>query len=274
MPIQNDILMAGLIWICFILAILRSLWRIGFEGWTKTLCTVGLVGGVLALRSIWPIGQLALLAVGLFCLWVLTRPARLVRLHKRVARVTSKVTTGLGLSCTSVVIPAAVVSEVFGILGVDENDGKKVINAFAHKDEVQHYVMVTPATAELPEEELYFVVAHEVGHHVLGHTSIGMLDRALGWFQSTTAHFLTLGVGSMFIKILGRQRSQAHEYAADAFALERLQDLGIRPHAALRFFDRIGHVELDSMLKAAKDKLFGTHPPPHARKERLDKLMR
>jgi Zn-dependent protease with chaperone function len=58
--------------------------------------------------------------------------------------------------------------------GIDESTAKCIVNAFAGQVEKKPFILFTPGAAALPENELSFIAAHEIGHHALGHTRHGL----------------------------------------------------------------------------------------------------
>ncbi len=101
-----------------------------------------------------------------------------------------------------------------------------------------HVVVVNEALADLPEGERLFVVAHELGHVVLGHwAQLGLLYQK--WVPGAVIQEHTDAVAAL----LGRDASAlAHrqEFEADAFGLRIVRALGHSEQDALAVFAGMG----------------------------------
>jgi Zn-dependent protease with chaperone function len=101
-----------------------------------------------------------------------------------------------------------------------------------------HIVVANEALADLPEGERLFVLAHELGHVVLGHWSqVGLLYQK--WVPGTVTQQHTDAVAVQ----LGHDASAlAHrqEYEADAFGLRAVRALGRTEQDAVAAFMDLG----------------------------------
>jgi Zn-dependent protease with chaperone function len=99
-------------------------------------------------------------------------------------------------------------------------------------------VVANEALADLPEGERMFILAHEIGH-VVEHHWLQLNQLYKRWVPGEVTPQQTDPVAVP----LGREASglaHRHEYAADAFALRALRDLGWEPQHAYSAFLRQG----------------------------------
>jgi len=268
-------------WILIPLAFIRGLMRIEIEGWWKAIVTLLLWGAGFGFEYFTEYTYLIPALVGAFCLLILNRPS-LSAISDRLAGITAHVTAGLGLECVPGIMPLDQLGEAFRSAGGSQQDALEVVNAYAVRHEQANLLLVSPAGAILPTDELYFLVAHEVGHHFLGHTAVGFLGKVLQWLQSPIGMIVGVGAGVLLgapfwamlaggglFKLFGRQLSQEDEHAADEFATRRLVEMGIDPTAGLRLMDKFARFDAQSELGQVVESLFGTHPSSKERKARI-----
>lgn len=99
-------------------------------------------------------------------------------------------------------------------------------------------IVANEALAALPEGERMFILAHELGHVVLGHWS-QMGDLYQRYIPGKVTRAQTDAVSDA----LGRAASgmaRRHEFDADAFALRTLRELGHADEQALSALSRFG----------------------------------
>ena len=99
-------------------------------------------------------------------------------------------------------------------------------------------VVANESLADLPEGERMFILAHELGH-VVEHHWAQMNQLYKRWVPGEVTPEKTDPVAGQ----LGREASglaHRHEYAADAYALRALRDLGWEPQHAYSAFLRQG----------------------------------
>ncbi|CAN5412542.1 hypothetical protein BH11PSE9_BH11PSE9_19610 [soil metagenome] len=101
-----------------------------------------------------------------------------------------------------------------------------------------NHVVANEALADLPEGERLFVLAHELGHVMLGHwAQLGLLYQK--WVPGAVTQAQTDAVAPQ----LGREGSAlAHrqEFEADAFGLRLVRSLGLTEQDALAAFMDLG----------------------------------
>lgn len=102
-------------------------------------------------------------------------------------------------------------------------------------------VVANERLADLPEAERCFVLAHEIGHALLGHWSkMGVL------YKQHVPGEVVPEVTDAVAGRLGRDASQLshqQEFEADAFGQDVLARLGFAPEAVPSFFLRMGVVQ-------------------------------
>ena len=136
------------------------------------------------------------------------------------------------------------------------------------------HIIVTTALLEEAESEneLAFVLAHEIGHHVAKDTLKG-LGRSLVFL--TIASALGIGSGNADIVTLTGSITDLHysrqqESAADIYALSSLVDLYGHGEASLDFFQRIQAKNRDNRGKLSA--YFSTHPLTQVRIDALNRV--
>lgn len=149
---------------------------------------------------------------------------------------------------------------------------KNEVNAFALPNgDIRVY---TALMDMMTDDELLFVIGHEIGHVVKQHSKskarTDLLTTALrqAGAASTNAAIANLSagqVGEIAHKLVGVQYSQSAEYEADAFGLKVLKEQG-RPKAAAVSALR----KLASLGSAGS--IFASHPEPGKRADRIAKM--
>jgi Zn-dependent protease with chaperone function len=105
------------------------------------------------------------------------------------------------------------------------------------------YVYITRRFIErcTSDAPVAFALAHEIGHHDLGH-----LKRVERWMDSTFAH---IPAAIAFLALEGLARwlySRANEFAADAYALDLCRKAGFEAKQCLKCFDILSWYMLDN----------------------------
>ena len=129
-----------------------------------------------------------------------------------------------------------------------------------------HIFVTTTLLAEAESEnELAFVLAHELGHHVTRDHLKG-LGRSLVFLTIASV----LGIGSGDVNVVGitgsltnLHYSRQQESAADIYALKAIVNCYGHGDASLDFFNRIQREERDS--RGELSSYFSTHPLTHKR---------
>jgi Zn-dependent protease with chaperone function len=161
------------------------------------------------------------------------------------------------------------------------------VDAFAAKDsEGINYVLLNPVAACLPVNEMMFIVAHEIGHHELGHTKPSLLNKVSNFFLSGEGG-LASGIGAGVAVIAGApialalagaatalainsDRNKDMEHDADEYAVELLLHLEEDTGGAIQFFERVASMEEEtSLVEDFEDTIFGSHPSSLERIENL-----
>lgn len=127
---------------------------------------------------------------------------------------------------------------------------------------------------KMTDDELLYVVGHEVGHVVKGHskqqTRTKMLSSAALQAVSssgTPVAALSSGViGQLGHQLVNAQYSQAHEYEADAYGLKILKEKGKSKDAAVTALRKL------AALGGDNSSMFSSHPNPSARADRINAM--
>jgi hypothetical protein len=113
-----------------------------------------------------------------------------------------------------------------------------------------------------------FVLAHEVGHIVLGHT-----DMAFRRAMLSESILPGSSLGTMMLQSLAKQTAygQSDEADADCFAVRCLEKIGSSPRGAVRFFDKLRQRRAsDEEEDSAVHALFRDHPSDSTRVRRIE----
>lgn len=143
------------------------------------------------------------------------------------------------------------------------------VNAFAMAD---GSIRVYSGLMDLmTDEELLFVLGHEIGHVKLGHRKEKLkLAYAASATKKTasatggkTAMIADSAAGDFAEKLINSQFSQKEERAADTYGIEFLKKNGYKPEAAVTSLNKLAD------LSDGKYGILSTHPDPEKRAERL-----
>lgn len=125
----------------------------------------------------------------------------------------------------------------------------------------------------MTDDELLYVVGHEIGHVVNGHsksqTRTKMLSSAA--LQAAASSGTTVGalsggvVGQLAHQIVNAQYSQAHEYEADAYGVKVLREQGKSKDAAVSALRKLASL-------GDRASIFASHPNPSARADRIARM--
>ncbi|MDO5667242.1 MAG: M48 family metalloprotease [Alcaligenaceae bacterium] len=127
---------------------------------------------------------------------------------------------------------------------------------------------------KMTDDELLYVVGHEVGHVVKGHskqqTRTKMLSsaalQAVSSSGSPVAALSNSVVGQLGHQLINAQYSQAHEYEADAYGLKVLKEHGKGKDPAVTALRKLAAMGGD------RSSVFSSHPNPSARADRIAKM--
>lgn len=114
---------------------------------------------------------------------------------------------------------------------------------------------------ENAEDELAFLIAHEMGHVVRGHpTEKVFLDTLLGAVRS----------GQLLAQLVSLGHSREQELEADEFALELLVKAGFRSEAGLDLMDRLA---ISEHARSPLESYWSTHPSLAERRQHLRRVL-
>ena len=126
----------------------------------------------------------------------------------------------------------------------------------------------------MTDDEVRYVIAHEIGHVVLGHSK-GRFQTAImassarqavaASGNSTAAALTSSQLGELGEKLVNAQYSQRNENEADDFALNLMKKHGYNPNASVTALRK-----LESKF-GNQSSLFSSHPAPGDRATRLDR---
>lgn len=176
---------------------------------------------------------------------------QLLRTHPRCKAPAT--TRRVGRLCEQVLEAAAQDPSKYTVTVVEDED----VNAYSF---VGRHVVVTTGFLEFADRDddmIRFVLAHEVGHVVLGHT-----DAPFRRLQAAGSLLPGGMIAAGFAENVVRNSpmSRADEHAADCFAADCLRKAGHSIEGAARFFRKIDKLsprhESDDVIGA----LFATHP--------------
>jgi beta-barrel assembly-enhancing protease len=149
--------------------------------------------------------------------------------------------------------------------------GSEAVNAFASPGGI---VLVTAGLVRTiqNEDELAFVLAHEIAHVVMKHHYSVVLRQRLAEKASADLQASTGGTGNAALshasaQIYARGLDKSAEYDADRLAAELMTKTGYDPAASMAVLERMQKLAPDD---PRAELLFATHPSPA---ERVDALL-
>lgn len=140
------------------------------------------------------------------------------------------------------------------------------VNAFAMADGTVR--VYSGLMDKLTDEELLFVIGHEVGHVVKGHSkraaqvayTASAARKGAAALGGTAGNIAKSEIGALSQQIITAQFSQHEEKDADDFGLTFMQQHGYSTDAAVSALRKLGHTG---------GGLLSSHPNPQARADRL-----
>jgi putative metalloprotease len=125
---------------------------------------------------------------------------------------------------------------------------------------------------EFTDDEIRYVVGHEVGHVQSGHTKAriqmamraGALKDIVSATDGDAAKLANSQLGELFVKVILAQHSQSNEREADDRAMNFMKTLKYDPRACVTALDK-----LDQLSGGGGASWLSTHPSP---KERADRM--
>ncbi len=148
------------------------------------------------------------------------------------------------------------------------------VNAFALPG---GFIFVTSSLLEFckfDEDAVVFVLAHEMGHVIKGHTLNSLLAQysvnALSTILRTTG-LVQNAAKQLFAKYLITNYSRENEFEADRAALKIMKLLDFNTNAAKTFFVKLQAKESDSSFIPS---YFATHPPLKDRVKNVEEFVK
>ncbi len=144
------------------------------------------------------------------------------------------------------------------------------VNAFALADgSIRFYSGLMDM---MSDDEIRYVVGHEIGHVQSGHTKkrmqvalgSGAMQQAAAAAGGTAAALAQSDLGELFVKVVRAQHSQANENEADDYAMRFLSRRNHDRRAAVTALEK-----LDRMSGGGGAHWLATHPAPRDRAERM-----
>lgn len=165
------------------------------------------------------------------------------------------------------------------VRGLDRYDGLALnfkvyvtdeVNAFAMGDGTVR--LFSGLMDRMGDDELRYVIGHEVGHVKAGHSkkrmqaalTAGGLRDAVAATGGEGAALADSQLGDLFEKVVRAQHSQSNENEADDYAMTFLKRGGYQPQAAVSALEK-----LDRLSGGGGGGWLATHPAPAARAERM-----
>ena len=127
---------------------------------------------------------------------------------------------------------------------------------------------------QFSDEEVRYVIAHEMGHVKSGHSKKRMqaalrasaLQKGVGSAGGTAGKIASSELGDLFRKVVTAQHSQKNENEADDYAMNFMKVKGFQPLAAATALDKLAAMDGD---KKNPLQFLATHPSPAARAKRM-----
>ena len=125
-------------------------------------------------------------------------------------------------------------------------------------------------------DEVAFVMAHEMGHVVKGHSIDRIMNNAAISAASRAlpaAGVLVGWIKSAGVKVLQSAYSQDNEFEADHFALRVVAAAGLSPRGGVRLMERLKEFS-KSPVETALGEYLTTHPPFDERIARMNSMIK
>lgn len=127
---------------------------------------------------------------------------------------------------------------------------------------------------KMNDDELRFVIGHEIGHVALGHTKKAMqvayttaaARQAVGATNSIAGALTSSQLGSLAESFVNNQFSQSQESDADAYSMKFLKENNYNTAAAGSALRKLGDGRSSGLMEA----MFSTHPDPLKRAQKMD----
>lgn len=148
------------------------------------------------------------------------------------------------------------------------------VNAFALPDgSVRVY---TGLMDLMTDDELRFVIGHEIGHVKYGHSKARFKTayltqaarKGVASQGSAAGRIASSELGGVVENVIKAQHSQGNELESDQYGLALLKKRGVNPQAAVTSMQK-----LEKLGGGSKNSLTSSHPPSAKRVERLEKAI-
>lgn len=132
---------------------------------------------------------------------------------------------------------------------------------------------------KMTDDELVFVLGHEIGHFVHQHSKGRVRTQYLAIAAqqaaglSSNALLASLSqsqLGELAKGVVNAQYSQSNEYEADAYGLKVLKETNRNPQAAVTSLRKLASLSESGGLAEA---LLGSHPDSNKRADRIEKML-
>jgi putative metalloprotease len=146
----------------------------------------------------------------------------------------------------------------------------KEVNAFAMADgSIRFYSGLMDM---MTDDEIRYVVGHEIGHVQAGHTkkrmqvamSTGAAQQAAAAAGGKAGALAQSDLGELFVKVIKAQHSQSNENEADDYAMQFLSRRNHDRRAAVTALEK-----LDQLSGGGSSNWLSTHPAPKDRAQRM-----
>lgn len=128
------------------------------------------------------------------------------------------------------------------------------------------YIFIGRRTANLPDAQLAFVLAHEYGHHLRQHWRVHLSRGVAAALQAGVVVKTSADVSEYIWQEKSREVSHAHELQADADALLRIKEAGLYDEEQLiaffRSFPDEGESHPSATVRIAELKKWSGSPAP------------
>jgi len=126
---------------------------------------------------------------------------------------------------------------------------------------------------KMNDQELLYVIGHEIGHIVQGHSKEKMQiaygasagRKIISSYNSQIGQLVSGQLGALLEKFVNAQFSQTEEEESDDYSLQFMQKHRYKTRAALSALNKLAEGRSDSFFT----NLLASHPSPQSRAERL-----
>lgn len=128
----------------------------------------------------------------------------------------------------------------------------------------------------MDDDELLFIIGHEIGHVKLGHTASAMrtalalsgVRKGAAASGTAAAAIADSELGGLLESFLNAQYSQSQETESDDYGLEAMKKIGANPKAAVSTLRKL------AKLSGGKHSMLSSHPEPNGRADRIAQMVK